>query len=175
MSEWFDTPDGFWERGWRLMTRGREVTLASLSEDGWPEARTVILRAAEPGSCEVHTDLGSSKVASLRSTPRAALHLWDAESALQLRLRSEVEIVTGEPARAAWDKVPEPSQTAYGKRPVPGTEISSALNYALTPGPENFAILRLNVVSVDMLHLGQDHRRVAFARADGWQGRWLSP
>ena len=55
----------------------RHPTLATLSPDGWPEARTVVLRAADPvaGTLDLHTDLYSAKVAALRHCARAALHI----------------------------------------------------------------------------------------------------
>lgn len=179
MSEWYETPEGLLAAAWAALAAkpGPEVALATVSPDGWPEARTVILRGADraAGLCEVHTDRGSSKMDSLRATPRAALVLWDPGPALQIRMQGGVEILTGAETRSAWDKVPDRSQTAYGKRPSPGTVIPDALAYDLTPGPEAFAILRLTVQQIDVVHLGADHRRAAFAREDAWRGRWLSP
>ena len=177
MSDWFESLPGLWEAGWEALSEKGEVVLATVSPSGWPEARSVILRRAdrEAARCEVHTDAGSGKIGSLDACPRAALHLWRPEIALQLRLSAEVRILTGDATRAAWDEVPDRSQTAYGKRPAPGTPIAEALAYELTPGPEAFAILSLEVQEVDALHLGAQHRRARFDRGSGWRGPWLAP
>ena len=179
MNEWFETLDGLLAAAWDTLAQkpSPEVTLASLSPGGWPEARTVILRGADrsAGICQVHTDLGSTKIAGLRGDDRATLVYWDEPSALQIRLRCHARILTWPATRAAWDKVPDRSQPAYGKQPSPGTPIGDALAYKLTPTPKAFAILRLTVHDIDLLHLGDAHRRAAYSRTSDWQGRWLSP
>mgnify|MGYP001297562705 CR=1 FL=1 len=81
MSEWFESLDGIFAQLWTGLEQGvadrnapaRHPTIATVSVDGWPETRMVVLRAAtrETGGLEVHTDITSAKVASLRAQPRA--------------------------------------------------------------------------------------------------------
>lgn len=185
MSEWFETTDGVLARVWGTLGRGvadakhpaRLPTFATVSPEGWPEARTVVLRNAdrEAGLVTVHTDLYSDKIKSLQAAHRAALHVWDASQDLQIRLQVEVSISAGAETRALWDKIPDHAQQSYGVTPPPGTPIETALDYVKLPDPETFAVLHCTVITIDAVHLGTDHRRVSFSRVGHWQGQWLSP
>lgn len=170
---------------WRHLTRGvhdrhapaRHPTLATVSPDGRPQARTVVLRAADKtaGTLDIHTDLRSAKVMDLRATPFAALHVWDTSAHLQLRIEARVTILTGHDVAATWQGVPEESRGAYGSTPAPGQPIAQALGYTKAADPACFAVLRLRVSTVDALHLGPNHRRARFDRDNDWAGTWLAP
>jgi pyridoxine/pyridoxamine 5'-phosphate oxidase len=170
---------------WTRLVRGvhdrhapaRHPTLATARADGMPQARTVVLREAysDAATLDIHTDLHSAKVAELRENPMAALHVWDASAHLQTRIEAEVAIFSGAEVAEIWDRVPAPSRTAYGSTPAPGQPIANALDYAKSPDPAAFGVLRLNVVAIDALHLGSDHRRARYLRDDGWAGEWLAP
>jgi hypothetical protein len=185
MSEWYETRVGLWDQAWRVLEAGlslrdapaRQPTFATVSPGGWPEARTVVLRAADKARAvlEVHTDLHSSKIASLRRTPRAALHLWEPELQLQVRMQADVDISSGEAVAETWASVPDPSRQSYGITPAPGTPIADALDYVKAPDPATFAVLSCQLSHVDLVHLGVRHRRAAFARSRDWQGQWLAP
>lgn len=170
---------------WTLILRGvadrhaaaRHPTLATVSTGGWPEARTVVLRAADQGAgtLDFHTDLNSPKVTALRSNPRAALHVWDGAAHLQTRIEATLTIFTGEDVAQIWSRVPDPSRQSYGTKPAPGRPIRSALAYDKGPDLASFAVLRCCVQALDVLHLGPRHRRARFQRTDGWTGQWLAP
>lgn len=170
---------------WLRLVRGvadrhapaRHPTLATVAPDGLPEARTVVLRAADAGAgtLDIHTDLRSAKVAALRHRPVAALHVWDASAHLQTRISVVVDILAGDAVATLWARVPQSSQAAYGTDPAPGTPIADALAYDKSPDPAAFAVLRCRVQAIDAVHLGPQHRRARFERNDGWQGRWLAP
>ena len=170
---------------WARLMRGvhdqhapaRLPTLATVSTDSRPQARTVVLRAANKmaGTLDIHTDLHSAKVRELRVTPFAALHVWDASAHLQLRLEAHVTLLTGPDVAAIWESVPVASRLSYGSDPAPGQPIAKALDYTKGADQESFAILRLAVETVDALHLGQQHRRARFYRDDDWAGMWLAP
>lgn len=155
----------------------RHPTLATVTPDGKPQARTVVLRAADKatGSLDIHTDLQSAKVSEVRNMPFAALHVWDEAARLQMRLEATVTILTGADAAAIWGNVPEVSRQSYGSLPAPGQPIELALGYTKQPDPASFAILRLTVQTIDAVHLGPDHRRARFDRDTGWVGTWLAP
>ena len=185
MSDWWLTLEGIHARLWANLLAGvrdrnapaRHVVLATLGPDGWPEARTVVLRGADRAAAllEVHTDLHSGKVASLAALPRAALHVWDAAEQLQIRVQARVTVHSGAEVAAAWAKVPDPSRQSYGVTPPPGQPIAEALAYEKVPDPATFAILRCQAEAIDAVHLGERHRRARFERGDGWAGQWLSP
>lgn len=170
---------------WARLVRGvgdrhapaRHPTLATLSPEGWPQARTVVLRAADPvaGTLDLHTDIQSAKVAGLRLHPRAGVHVWDASAHLQTRIEATVEILTGDAVAALWARVPDPSRQSYGTQPPPGTPIADALAYEKRPDFACFAVLRCTVQGIDAVHLGPNHRRARYERASGFAGQWLAP
>lgn len=185
MTDWFETLAGLHARVWETLDTGvrdaahpaRRPTLATVSSDHWPEARTVVLRSADcdAATITIHTDLYSDKITSLRSNPRAALHFWDAEQALQVRLQADVGIQSGPELLPLWQGIPDHAQQSYGVTPPPGQPIETALDYVKSPDPETFAVLHLAVAYIDVVHLGQNHRRAGFSRAGDWGGQWLSP
>ncbi len=155
----------------------RHPTLATVTPEGKPQARTVVLCAADKGTgtLDIHTDLHSAKVAELRRTPFAALHVWDAAARLQMRLEATATILTGPDAAVVWAGVPDASRQSYSILPRPGQPITEALDYAKRPDPAIFAVVRLTVQTIDALHLGPHHRRARFDRNAGWDGIWLAP
>lgn len=170
---------------WRRLTRGvhdrhapaRHPTLATVTSDGRPQARTVVLRAANKaaGTVDIHTDLRSAKVRELRAAPFAALHVWDASAHLQLRLEAHVTLLTGIDVAAIWAAVPEASRVSYGSIPAPRQPIAQALDYTKAYDAAAFAVLRLQISAIDALHLGPNHRRAKFDRGTDWAGVWLAP
>lgn len=185
MTDWFETLPGLQTRLWQNLSRGladrlhpaRHPTLATISPDGWPEARTVVLRGADQaaGTLTAHTDLHSAKIDSLRTTPRAALHVWIQKDRLQLRLTCTVALRHGPEVAVEWARVPDLSRQSYGITPAPGTPINGALDYVKAPNVMTFTVLDFTVVHIDAVHLGQVHRRARFQREDDWQGQWLVP
>ncbi len=170
---------------WARLTRGvhdrhapaRHPTLATVTPEGRPQARTVVLRAADKaaGTLDIHTDLRSAKVGDLRVTPFAAVHVWDATAHLQLRLEAQVTLLTGPDVAAIWASVPAVSRLSYGSTPAPGLPIAQALDYTKAADAGSFVVLRFRVETIDAVHLGQDHRRAQFDRGDDWAGMWLAP
>ena len=182
---WAQELGSLYDHAWHRLLRGvhdrhasaRHPTLATVSPDGMPKARTVVLRAADKSLArlEIHTNLHSSKIADLRARPVAALHVWDDGSRLQIRVEAEVEIASGTAVADTWARVPDRSRTAYSSSHTPGHPIPSALAYDNAPDLAVFAVLHLNIRTLDLLHLGADHRRARFTRESGWAGQWLVP
>ena len=185
MSEWFESLDGIFAQLWQGFERGvaersapaRHPTFATVSVDHWPETRMVVLRAAtrETGVLEVHTDITSGKVASLRAQPRAELHIWDDKKRLQTRARCTVSLTHGAAAAETWAKVPDPGRQSYGITPPPGHPIATALAYEKRPLLDSFAVLRCQIERIDAVYLGEAHRRAVFVRQDLWAGEWCAP
>ena len=185
MSEWYETLEGLWTQAWQHLGRGvadrhhpaRHPTFATVGAKGWPEARTVVLRRAdqEARQLEVHTDLHSSKMESLGAAPRAAFHVWVEKQRLQIRAQAEVKVLSGHDVAELWAKVPDSSRQSYGITPPPGTPIAEALDYVKEPDQATFAVLRCSLIHLDLVHLGQDHRRVQFTKLRDWEGEWLAP
>lgn len=185
MSEWFERLDGIFAQLWQGLENGvakrnapaRYPTFATVSVDGWPETRIVVLRAAirETGLLEVHTDINSAKVVSLRAQPRAEIHVWDEEMRLQTRARCTVKVSSGAAAAEVWVGIPDPGRQSYGIMPPPGHPIATALAYEKCPQLESFAVLACRIERIDAVYLGTAHRRAFFIRQDHWVGQWCAP
>lgn len=175
----------FLDLGWQRLTRGvadrhaaaRHPIFATVSPNGQPEARTVVLRGASraDGTLEVHTDGGSDKVKSLRASPRAQLMVWDEKAKLQIRLSTRVTIHQGEDVADRWKNVPDGSRIAYGASPNPGTLIPNAHAYTKLASCAWFTVLTCHVESIELMQLIDPHRRAVFKANDGWVGEWRVP
>lgn len=175
----------FLDMAWHHLMRGvadasepaRYPTFATVSPDGWPEARTVALRQAARARSflEVHTDIETPKVASLRATPRAQLHIWCPKSDLQIRISATVQVLRGAQIDDQWAKVPPASRVSYGTVPAPGTPIASVYAYEKPAARARFAVLRCHLVEMDLVDLGQRHRRAIYRTDTDWQGNWVAP
>ncbi|WP_447553557.1 pyridoxamine 5'-phosphate oxidase family protein [Vreelandella sp. EE22] len=155
----------------------RQPTLVTVSEIGQPQARTIVLREADKQAATLatYTDIHSDKIGALRAHPAAALHIWHAEQKLQLRIEANVTILSGDEVSERWQRIPEHARTAYSCGPAPGEPIADSLAYTKTPAQSAFAVLWLEVQAIEALHLGQQHRRAVFKRADEWAGQWRVP
>jgi pyridoxine/pyridoxamine 5'-phosphate oxidase len=170
---------------WQRIIRGvhdrhaaaRHPTLATVSVQGWPQARTVVLRKAYRSSArlEIHTNLYSTKVSELRAMPVAALHVWDAGCRLQTHLSADVIVCSGNEVRETWAALPDHSRSTFSSRSIPGSSISESLAYEAEPDPNAFAIVYLDIQTIDLLYLGSQHRRARFKRDNQWIGSWVCP
>lgn len=175
----------FLAEAWRHLGRGvadrrhpaRYPTFATVSPEGLPEARTVALRRASPSEAvlEVHTDVVTPKVAALRRSPWAALHVWVPKADLQIRLTTRVTVLTGTEVEDAWAQVPPAARVSYGTRPDPGTAIDTVYAYDKPADRARFAVLRCAVAEIDLVHLGAQHRRARYVAEDTWTGTWVAP
>ena len=175
----------FYDEAWQLIRRGvadrrsasRHPTFATVSPEGMPEARTVVLRNASQtrADLEVHTDTASGKITSLAQSPYAAIHIWDSRARLQIRATARIYVLTGPDAAPRWENVPDAGRVSYGSQPTPGAQIEAAFAYQHAPDPARFAVLICELESLDLLHLGEQHRRAQFLRAQGWRGTWCAP
>jgi pyridoxamine 5'-phosphate oxidase len=179
MSNWFETLDGTLAKVWERLVNGvgTQVAFGTVSVAGMPEVRTVVLRSADlkTQTLEIYTDIKSDKITSLRKHPKAAIHLWDADLALQIRLQTEVTILTGDAVMDRWRAVPDHSKLSYGVTPAPGQPIAESTAYTKAPDANAFAVLSCETTHVDAVYLGKIHRRAAFSQDGDWAGMWLAP
>ena len=108
-------------------------------------------------------------------TPVAALHVCDSGSRLQIRMQADAVIAHGDDVAETWSRVPEQSRSAYSRSCVPGSPIPDVMAHEPIPDAAAFAVVRLDIRLMDLLHLGPQHWRAQFARGDGWAGRWVAP
>ncbi len=184
MSDPFDL-NAFLDHAWQQLSRGvadrrsdaRHVSFSTISPDGFPQVRTVVLRAAQKSRnlVEVHTDAASAKIAALMAHPYAQLMVWDEKPRLQIRLDARVDVLSGADVSDTWHRVTQVSRESYGKSPAPGAPIDEAYAYTLLSDSAAFRVLRCHVHQIDLVELGETHRRATYRIDDDWAGQWLVP
>jgi len=182
---WSETLDGTWDMVWTMLEDGvarrdspaRHPVLASVGLSGGGEARVVVLRDADPETrvLTVHTDLASNKVSELRRVPDATLLVWDADRALQIRVRVRVRILSGPDVAVEWDQVPGAARGNYGG-PEPGRRVDGPIAKAGPGDGTRFAVMDCAIGEIETLHLGEAaHARARFVAEDGFAGAWIAP
>lgn len=140
-------------------------TLATVTDDGAPEMRTIVLRAHQKGARRLvfYTDARSAKVAQLKREPRGSLHVYDAKKKVQLRLEGRINLYReGEAWDAAWDDVKHGRTSDYAHDPGPGSAIDShdAYDPQGEDAKDHLLVLHFEYAFADYLHLGREaHRR----------------
>jgi len=157
-------------------------TLATVSPDGAPEARSLVLRGfdAAARSLRLHTDARSGKVASLRAEPRCELHLYDADAGVQVRLTGRATVHGDDRvARMGWEGSRAPSRKIYSVEPGPGTPVAAppAAPEDTEAGRAVFRVILLGFDRLEWLDLdAAGHRRARFEwHGDAPVATWLVP
>ncbi|MGW5957624.1 pyridoxamine 5'-phosphate oxidase family protein [Methylorubrum thiocyanatum] len=195
LPSFYDDLDGFRAEGWRRLAEGvanrhspfHTPALATVDAAGRPRLRTVVLRAVEAGerSLRFHCDRRSDKAREIAQSGRAALHVYDGQTKLQLRLEGRARPHHDDAvADAAWAGALAMSRVCYGIEPAPGTALATGDAYALPGedpearlGRENFCAVVLTAERMDLLYLDRrGHRRAVFCReGEDWSGTWVAP
>ncbi len=81
----------WYERAVNEVPLADAMTLATLDEDGSPDARMVLLKGFGPDGFRFFTNLSSAKARQLRAVPRAAIVIYWRELDRQVRVRGAVE------------------------------------------------------------------------------------
>ena len=162
-------------------------TIASLSADGFPVMRTVVLRNVDVKQRELcfHTDRRSGKSSELLINSKMCLHFYDASIRTQIRLEASAQLHTADPlAAAAWEASRPFSRLCYSSDIEPGTKVASPPE-APTPknaneniGYANFCLVRVAVHRLEWLHLAAAQQQRAAFEWDGGNpplAYWLAP
>lgn len=159
------------------------------------DMRIMVLREATPdlATLRFHTDLRSPKCALIGNGAAVSVLAYDPDARIQLRMRGEGRIESDGPvADAAWQRATASSRRCYLAETGPSGVLEAAgsaipdhlLHRAPTidetfPGRANFAVLLVEVRSLDWLHLTHEGgTRARFTRAtaaEPWQQTWLAP
>ena len=148
--------------------------LATVTDRGEPDARTVILRGfvAEEHCLAFHTDYRAPKVEQLRAHPRVSLLFYDAEARLQVRAEADVTLHHEDgKAAAAWGSAHDGSRALYAVSHESGEVIDA--DDPVTPPPPpamdddaafaHFVVAACDLRSLDVLELcSGGQRRVRF-------------
>ncbi len=184
---------------WRLLTRGaadrrspvHTPVVASVTAAGAPDARVMVLRAADRGAATLrfHTDARSPKCRDLDGRAVAILGYHPGE-AVQLRVSGTARVVTdGDDIERIWATSTPFARRCYLVESAPGNPLTGPASglpawvegrkpevAELVPARPNFALVMVDVAGIDFLHLAQaGHRRAVFRARDGWAGTWVVP
>ncbi len=153
----------------------RTPVLATVDQQGVPQARTVVLRGADAHALQLvfFTDSRSLKVAELQANPAAALVFWSRRLQWQLRVGVRAAVQTEGPrVEAAWARVGQSAAAGdYLSAQAPGSVVDAATT--LGTAQHHFAVVTAQVEHWDWLELSRDgHRR---ARVVDRGVEWLVP
>jgi pyridoxamine 5'-phosphate oxidase len=178
------TPSEIRQRIWIELSRAtqdrhhdwRTPVLASITSQGLPDARTVVLREADANTTQLrfYADGRSPKVAQLDSRPDATLVFWSKPLNWQLRVRVSVTPhLSGPLVDSVWARVSQSAAAGdYLTLSAPGTPLSAPAPAAVPQG-HHLVVLNAEVLDIDWLELGRGGHRRAKLGADTWD--WLTP
>ncbi len=162
----------------------RNVQLATLSPEGRPGLRTLVLRGFEraPGCAEMHTDARAGKARDIAHRPHVTLLAWSAADQLQIRLAGEARLHRDdEVARLRWEALSPNARKSYGLRSEPGTPIVDPDDRSHLPADQQFlqfAVILVSLTGLDVLRLGPEGsqtRACGGFTASGIDVRWSGP
>jgi len=157
------------QHGWRTLT------LATISPDGLPDARTVVLREvdSEKQQLTIYTDKRSPKVLHLTLQPSVSLVFWCTKLNWQLRINALAKICNSQMrTQQVWQQVRETA----GAQDYLSIQAPSSPLYEdglLSEDNNQLCIIDLNIQSIDWLSLSREgHQR---AKIEKNQFIWLTP
>jgi hypothetical protein len=162
----------------------RHASLGTVTADGQPRIRTLVLRAFDAGALtlDLHTDRRSAKADELGANPRAALHAWNSATGAQVRLEGSVTLYAGDSvAQGAWDSLRPSSQNTYRAMPGPGCIVADPGEARQTLDDKEafavFVVLRFSIKQLEYLLIRESvHRRARFTWEAGVPApMWLAP
>lgn len=163
----------------------RTLALATVTPEGEPRVRSVVLRWAdrEQGVVEIHSDRRTQKIEDLSAQPRVELLAWDPETSVQIRILGPVGVhYMDDVAEQRWRNLDTYGYTIYRARTAPGTVVPEPMGIDVGLSPEEafrgFVVLRVQVTRLDWLELARGgHRRAQFLRSPTGKiaSDWLAP
>lgn len=161
--------------------------LGTVDPNGRPQVRSVVLRDADrvAGTLRFHCDRRSEKASEIAATGVAALHAFDPDAKIQIRVEGRAALHTDDwIAESAWGGARAMSRVCYGITPDPGTVMRKGGDFtwpdpeeAIVAGRSNFAAVILTAERLEFLYLHRNgHRRALWLRSEaGWVETWLVP
>ncbi len=162
----------------------RNVQLATISAEGRPGLRTLVLRAFDRSEAyaEMHTEARAGKARDIAHASEVTFLAWSAADHLQLRFEGRARLHRDDDvARARWEKLSANARNMYGLRAEPGTPITDPEDQSHLPPEDQFKQFTVILVSLDTFDIlrlepggGQTRACGSFSPA-GITGRWIGP
>ena len=158
----------------------RNVQLATVAPDGRPNLRTLVLRALDHGTAEMHTDARAGKARDILHANAVALLAWSAADHLQIRLGGTASLHRDDDVAASrWDTLSPNARKPYGLRADPASPIPDPADQPHLPPDEQrhqFTVILVALDAVDVLRLepdgGQTRAQGQFTSA-GIEAQWV--
>ena len=181
------TPDEVRHQIWKELGRAtqdrhhawRTPVLATVCKNGFVNARTVVLRAADPiqGHLQIFTDARSPKVTEITDMADAVFVFWSSRLGWQIRVRVNMSVLTtGSTVETLWQRIKHSASAGdYLSTSAPGSPLSEDASEAgeIDLVVSNFAVVNAQVLEIDWLELARTGHRRARLTSDAWE--WLTP
>ena len=189
----YDDLAGSHAHAWDMLVRGAKQAKAAFHTpsvatinvvDGvsQPDIRTVVLRACDCNAqtLRFNTDTRSNKIRQMADNPQAAMHFYDAQAKIQLRLSVTLAPLKGAAYDTAWQNTRPMSRECYQVLQSPGAPVDtpSAVSFdaaATDDGANHFASIEARVHTIEWLYLAAKGHRRALFDLDANRHQWLVP
>ncbi len=164
--------------------------LATVNPDEGPDARLLILRGASRPEARLwfHSDSRSKKIVQARAAPTVVALFYDPRDGVQLRVYGEISVHTSdELAERHWQQLELAARSVFAQPRPPGAaaprrdprfqaKVKELGQTGKVRGRENFAVLQLDIDTIDWLQVCADaDRRAVLRRTEGWEATPLCP
>jgi hypothetical protein len=162
----------------------RELQVATVSPEGVPSVRTVLLRGfTAEGFPYFFADLRSRKANHLAENPRIALLAWFPKSGEQFRLSGRATVhgrhaegPWAELRRHGWLEIDREEALLYVGPPPGRTRVEQVVKEVPPAPPQEFVLVTVEVTEVDWLSVGPPKTRAGFRLIGaGWIQQSLNP
>ena len=137
------------------------------SQNGLPNARTMVLRDVIGYKLIFFTDLRSPKVGELQQNPNACIHIYDSKKRTQIIVKGTVSIVQDHPKMKIWKDAGQRHPNDYTSSQPPSRPLSENddIEFIANSFDEYFGVLSVDINCVEILHLQKTmHQRWCWKR-----------
>jgi pyridoxamine 5'-phosphate oxidase len=180
----------WWRDAVREVPLPEAMTLATVSGDGFPDARMVLMKGFDQRGIQFFTNYESAKGAQLRADSRAAIVVYWRELDRQVRARGEVERLpeaesdeyfasrSHDSQIGAWASPQSAALDSRDELNAQVGEMAGRFGEGPVPRPPNWGgfVLRPQAIEFWQGQVGRLHDRFRYRRADaGWMIERLAP